>query len=563
MRKCHRFLFLFIILGVMPAPGMAQTPSKPADPPLTAPSASISGRVTLDGKPVANRMVWIEISSFFFADYMKVTTDAEGRFTFRRLFGGTFNLFVGFEGFHQNRETVLGGAHSVRIADGETVKDIELRLRPGGIITGRITDKEDRPVVTQRLKLFRLTKNAGMNLEKWDDFSEGYFDFKSKEIWTDREGVYRISGLPPGRYIVGIGNFLLPGEGGYVNIRWNEPPPTFYPDVSDPRQATVIELGLGEVAANRDIRTGEPVKHFTIAGKLVDDVTGALVSDLQVLVGYKMKRGASGEVPADPNFHAKGEFRILGIRPGDYLVRVLNPRTDSEYFVEPFPITVRDGDLNLTIRLKRGATLTGQLQILGKPDSFLFSQCSIVLFPRSPSEGEFRNGILNADGTFQFVGVPPGNYEIHLKPPPTTRAPLKTIEMRQADEDKTATGITVGTEPVRDIRVTGAIQSGLAYGQLQFSGDQPLPDTRITVVLKAVGMPSKVVAFDEVDGNYRFLVKHLIPGTYSIKVAAQLPEGLNPTVTAVTPTTVTVTETGETLVNLTVVLANPKTPKPR
>src|SRR6185369_8698199 len=108
-------------------------------------------------------------------------------------------------------------------------------MLPGGVITGKITDADGKPLIDQNVLLSQV--DASFEAGGWNS-----------HLHTDDRGIYRAFGLRPGKYKVSVGqDESLP----------TDPRPayrqTFYPSVTDFAKATVIEVTAGSEATNIDI----------------------------------------------------------------------------------------------------------------------------------------------------------------------------------------------------------------------------------------------------------------------------------------------------------------------
>ena len=147
--KKRSLLLTSTLLVLYSFSGSAQTPSK-------APTASISGRVTIDGKSVAGITVAATTSSSPLDNrtVAKATTDDDGKYQLTGLAAGQFTIMPLAKAFVVG----TGGAyrppgHSITVAEGETITKIDFALVRGGVITGRITDSDGRPVIGERVNV--------------------------------------------------------------------------------------------------------------------------------------------------------------------------------------------------------------------------------------------------------------------------------------------------------------------------------------------------------------------------------------------------------------------------
>ena len=149
--------FSLILIGatMVAATGdtLAQTPdAKPKG------AGSISGKVTLGGKAAAG----IPVAALGNDPNSRragaqATTDNEGRY---RLFGLSATQYqvaaLAPSLIAAERNTnypFYGAAKTVLLSAGESVEDVDLKLVQGAVVTGRVTDEENRPVIEERVEL--------------------------------------------------------------------------------------------------------------------------------------------------------------------------------------------------------------------------------------------------------------------------------------------------------------------------------------------------------------------------------------------------------------------------
>ena len=115
------------------------------------------------------------------------------------------------------------------MADGETISDIDFTLVRGGVITGRVTNSEGKPLINERVQ-FKLADELKNN---------NSLGLKQIRFTTDDRGIYRIYGIPAGSYLVSAGRpdgQLTLGAGSQFYY-----PQTFHPNVSDRKEAKAVE----------------------------------------------------------------------------------------------------------------------------------------------------------------------------------------------------------------------------------------------------------------------------------------------------------------------------------
>ena len=188
-----------LLLVLYSSGGSAQTPAK-------APSASISGRVTIDGKGVAGITVAATTSSSPLDNrtVAKTTTDDDGKYQLTELAAGQFTIMPLTKAFVVGTSGAFKPpGQSITVADGETIIKIDFALVRGGVITGRITDTDGRPVIGERVNV--VAKDA-------TDTGPAVTVFDGPRNRTDDRGIYRVYGLSPGNYKVSIGQAAAAGN---------------------------------------------------------------------------------------------------------------------------------------------------------------------------------------------------------------------------------------------------------------------------------------------------------------------------------------------------------------
>jgi hypothetical protein len=127
-----------------------------------------------------------------------VTSDSEGKFAFKNLAGGAYNILVVANGFvrHQyGQRSVNGQGAPFVLATNQNMKDMALKLTPGGTVSGRIIDENGQPALGIPVQLLRAV---------YSNQGRGYQAVGTTA--ADDRGQYRMFGVPPGKYYLSIGN---------------------------------------------------------------------------------------------------------------------------------------------------------------------------------------------------------------------------------------------------------------------------------------------------------------------------------------------------------------------
>src|SRR5207302_7865487 len=155
-------------------------------------------------------------------------------------------------------------------ADGQTVKAINFKLAPQGVITGKVLDEDGEPVANVQVRAQRSISRGGK--KQWNVMANTN---------TSDIGEYRLPELQPGRYVV----VTSPRNSNGMNMGNTpsmEPLPstpemtyaaTFYPSTPDSSTAMPIDVGEGGEVRNIDIRLVK-TRVFRVRGKVVGALQG-------------------------------------------------------------------------------------------------------------------------------------------------------------------------------------------------------------------------------------------------------------------------------------------------
>jgi len=243
--------FLIFILTIFPAVFTVAN-AQPQQPDNRSATASISGRITAEGKPLSGVVVTIErYSGKLEPKPLRDKTDAEGLFRIKGIPPGECYLRPHAYAFVlAESESNIPNSKRLVLGPGESVDGVTLELVRGAVMTGRVVDERGQPVVGARVGLLkprgegeRYAQYVGPSLQS-SDVGE-----------TDDRGVYRIFGAPAGRFIVAATLWTAPQED---TARYT----VYYPNTADESKARVIELVAGAEKQGVDIQLTPKVKTY-------------------------------------------------------------------------------------------------------------------------------------------------------------------------------------------------------------------------------------------------------------------------------------------------------------
>ena len=522
------------------------------------PNGSISGRVTIGDLP-GRRLTVLLVSAEYGPNerpIAKATTDLDGHFQMTGVPAGQYLLQAFAPALIVTpSDNVMGRPGKViNLTAGEALEGVDITLTRGAAITGRVSDADGEPLIQENVRLLAVNEQGGK--------SSVYLPYGFMST-TDDRGVYRLFGVPGGRYILCVGvdtNAPTTGMAGSGNKYY---PLTYHPDVTDEAKATLVEVAAGSEALGVDIVLGRASKAYSVSGRIVDADTGKPIVAILYGYGWTDREGRVNSTSfANSTSGARGEFRLDGVAPGRYSAFAY-PTPDSEKYSDTAPFTVSDNDVaGIEIKLHRGSSISGIVIIEGTEGQQGVPRLSDLRL--NVSSGSLnvapvgRVVTVAADGSFRTPGLPRGiaNLRLSMFPAPKGLSLLRV----ERDGVEQKSGIEVGlAEEISGVRVVFGYGTGAIRGQVKIEGSEIPPDTMMTFLsLQRAGTNEpRQYRPPVVDSRGKFAVDGLLPGEYELSLAVRFrPVSGSPQMSSkVVKQTVTVTNGAETRVTMVVDLS--------
>lgn len=406
----------------------------------------------------------------------------------------------------------------VTLYAAESRENVDFSLVRGGVITGGVTDSEGRPIIAHSVQLLHVTTGPD-GRHRFQDRS-GEFGNRS----TDDRGIYRIYGLPAGRYTLAAGG----DDDFFTSTRY---PSTFYPDATDQSQAKIIEVSAGKEVTDINIRLGGARKRYEAIGRVVESDTGKPIPNLQVSANrvYSHQETEDNDRGGDSSYSQAdrlGNFRLTGLARGQYKAGVYAGWMESsEFYAEPMTFEIVDGNVSgVEIKAGRGGTLSG-ISVIENPNDpaakSLLAQVQIYAHteingPQDQMDqpASHHQLPLKPDGSFLITGVAPGKLRIGVHSPRGLN--LSRIE-RGGAEIKEFIELAKG-EKVTDLRLIFSSGTGVIRGQVQVVGGQPLSGVSSFVQANIVGNTASRGFSAQLDDKGRFELTNLPTGEYELQL---------------------------------------------
>jgi len=250
-------------------------------------------------------------------------TDAQGRYEFRDLPAGRFNVSVSKSGFvtmqyGQNRPFEPG--RPIELADAQVMDKGDVSLPRGSVLVGRIVDEFGEAVAEAEVTAMRMQfQNGKRRLVP-----------SGRNGQTNDLGQFRIYGLPPGEYYVSASlrnmssmmiDMLGGGPGGPTGSNQNSGyASTYYPGTPNPGEAQRVSVAVGQELGSVDIQL-QPVRLAKITGTAVGS-DGKPMAGAMVMLMPTMKDAMQFMPGGTSRTNSDGQFTLNGVTPGEYLLQV-------------------------------------------------------------------------------------------------------------------------------------------------------------------------------------------------------------------------------------------------
>jgi hypothetical protein len=325
----------------------------------------VRGRAVYDdtSRPVRRARVMLITDAAGRSEFAALT-DGRGEFRISGVPAGTYYAFVdvpgvlspvGFVSVEEMRAS--GGTPDLgegrkffdRVeVDGRADVTVTVHARRGAAIAGRVSYADGDPAVNVHLTLMR--RSADGRVQK---YLAGATIPSLSGLRTDDRGMFRLMGLPPGEYLVGVSESVNHGAEGvntssvgedfsgvYRGMFAQQLLMSFYPSATSVKEAGVVKVGAGEERSDVDITIPERDLR-AVAGVVRARRGGRPVANVRVTVARRddpLAPGGPLAVLHDPSEYepnstttdAEGRWRLVEIPDGAYTIHVKPPEEYEE-----------------------------------------------------------------------------------------------------------------------------------------------------------------------------------------------------------------------------------------
>lgn len=379
-----------------------------------ASTSRLEGAVTnAQGKPLTNIYVTLytqapgDSSGATWYQSMHAITNLSGTYSINYVYPGVYRL--GFSDMNSPKRYLdefyddvaeITTAANITVTSSQTLTGLNAILATGSHLQGVVTTVDGAPLDRIEASVYRYELDPSGLFDWWTTVSTHV---------TDASGVYRIGGLPPGRYRLGFHDQRSPNE--------------YFPEFYD--NAATLETGTSiTVTANVTITTNISMSAGGRISGMVTNAHGVPIEDLQV-TSYQYSPAPWGN---DWNYSligatdASGRYQIGGLPAGLYHLEFSDTYSPKRYLSEYYmdaqtlisgaDILVAENETigNINAQLDAAAHITGVVRDLqGAPVA------NIWVRAQSPEvDGIVYSGLATTaiSGTYDIGGLTPAAYQV-------------------------------------------------------------------------------------------------------------------------------------------------------
>jgi protocatechuate 3,4-dioxygenase beta subunit len=476
----------------------------------TATRHMVRGTVTTtDGAAIANASVVLRTEETGRAQYGTLTA-GDGSFTLRDIANGRYRFAVQKDGYLQwaaQLKPRWPGANVILdFNDASEDREFHIQLTRASAISGRILDENGSPLIGSQVRIYKVSNFYGVR-RFLPVIAPGTY------VETNDLGEYRAYALPPGKYLVGASySRRIVGPFKQLGVDESAPTdqylPTFFPGVTDPAGATLIEIAPEMEARGVD---------FSVRRDAVARIRGHLTgcgSASSASITLRLRLAGISEPLLQLQgrmVNAAGDFEISSVPRGSYDLQAYGnaPNRSSTALIS---IEVGAEDINnMLVKCPERVAIHGTVRVDATTN---LSGLPRISLQSVDIPGSGYGTVVKRDGTFALQDFLPGRYRIQVEGLPDIFF-LRSAKLGTRDvlED----GIIIEGALSDSLDIVLSDKAAVLNGIVRDDDQKPVTGALVVIIPAADhrGRDDLYVVASTAD-NGTFKMRRLTPGDYEL-----------------------------------------------
>ena len=387
----------------------------------------------------------------------EVESRSDGTFSLKDVPPGQYRLTLvrgGFVGTHGSDEPT-----KLTVFNGQVPEALHLHMMRGPAISGRIFDEGGKSKASAHVELLRMDFRSGQQTLVASDIS----------MVTDKNGEYRLPGLPAGEYYLRV----RPRVGG------KDFQAVYFPGVTDESYATPITVRDGADISGIDLSLTRGNLHSV---RLTVDIASPAPLNPELSFYITPKRSGGSAAAGAVQFHTAGRNVYVSplMAPGSYEIEV--------YLRDPDPIrwahtTVevvnRDVDAGRVV-IGPGVWIRGNISAAEQlPVGVRRGQLQVTLRPIDGSIFLVPSAQVADDGSFVIPRVPERRFRVDLTGLPPE---VYFSSARFGGREILSSGFVASADARSNLELSIASSGGVVAGVVRGAADEPISNGMVFLI---------------------------------------------------------------------------------
>lgn len=439
-------------------------------------------------------------------------TDDRGEYEFSDLKAGKYLVQATRNGYLRQsygEKTSSGSGRQVgtplSLASGQVLGGIDFELIRGGVVEGAVVDQHNEPRSQVPVTLCSYRTLRGERSLR-----------PVRHDRTDDRGRFRLFDIPPGSYYLRADTPPVWGGSGEGDRAF---PPTFYPGVLRPQDATKVEVAAGQEVGGFFFTLIE-TQTYSVGGRVLT-ADGKPAHTVWIMSRRESSNAYVFGMEASANTNLQGEFRVSGLLPGKHRIHARSGRNENPQMASAV-VEVTDQDIEgLTLMPGAGAEVAGRI-VTDRQDSDLdWRRIRLFMAPDSSANRGFFGGAgarVEEDFTFKVSRLSAGPYRFVVWLP---RGNHYVSSVRIEGHDVTDRPIELRSDDrLKGVEVQVSSDGAQIRGVVQKDSAGEAVEGATVLVFAADsqnrGARSRFTKTAQTDQSGRFSLEGLVPAEYRI-----------------------------------------------